>query len=234
MKSILITILKHIRLYNFLYMPYIKFINRKKRLRLKKNGTEILKKLNLAFEELNMQYWLEFGTLLGAVREKGIISHDLDLDIATWKYSYSDKIATILSKYGFNLVRTIILDENIGLEETYSYKGVNIDIFYFEKISENLAKCHSFYIDKTLGYTETVNKYGGLFPLEITLPFSKLLKYTFLGVQVYIPDVYKEQLACHYGEDYMIPNSNWDYTEAPSSKKLIGLIGIVYLSEPNI
>jgi len=211
-----------------MYKLYTKYINKKKRVQLKKNGTKILENLNLAFTELNIPYWLAFGTLLGAVREKRIISHDLDLDIAAWKSSHSDKIAKALSKYGFTLARTIVLGENIGLEETYSYKSVNIDIFYFEKIPNNLIRCHSFYIDNSLGYTETINKYGGLFPLEITLPFNKLIKHTFLGVHVYIPDMYTEQLVCHYGEDYMIPNSSWDYTKAPSSIKVRGLMGIVY------
>ena len=234
MKSILAKALKNnIRLYNFvhrsiMYKLYSKYINKKKRVQLKKNGTEILKNLNLAFAELNMPYWLAFGTLLGAVREKNIISHDLDLDIAAWKYSYSNRVAETLSKYGFVLMRTIILEGYLGVEETYSYKGVNVDIFYFEKISDESAKCYVFYMDKSLGYIETITKYGGLFPLEVVLPFNKLSEYTFLGVNVHIPDVYKEQLAFHYGENYMIPNSNWDYTKAPNSKKIEGLVGIVH------
>ena len=203
-------------------------MNRKKRLQLKQNGIEIIENLNLAFEELNLSYWLAFGTLLGAVREKNIIPHDLDLDIAVWKHSYSDRVAKVLLKYGFVLKRTITIKDNIGVEETYSYKGVNVDIFYFEKISDNQVKCHSFYIDKSLGYTGTIKINGGLFPLEVILPFEGLMKYTFLGLQVYIPDKYEKQLICHYGEDYMNPNPDWDYTQAPSSKQLEGLTGIVH------
>ena len=228
MKTILVKALKKIHLYNFIYSIYIKRINKRKKLQIKKNGIEILEKLNSAFKELNLPYWLAFGTLLGAVREKNFISHDLDLDIATWKQSYSGRVSEILLKYGFALKRTITVKDNIGIEETYSYKGVNVDIFYFERISDEMVKCHSFYIDKSLGYIETINKHGGLFPLEVILPFEGLLKYTFLGVPVSIPDVYKKQLVCHYGEDYMVPDPNWDYTEAPSSKYIEGMIGVVY------
>ena len=234
MKKIFVEALKrNAHIYNFvcksiIYKLYAKYINKKKKKQLKKNGFAILENLNLAFEELNMSYWLAFGTLLGAVREKNIISHDLDLDIATWKYSYSGRVMEVLSKYGFVLMRTIVLEKDLGVEETYSYKGVNIDIFYFEKISDELVKCYVFYMDKALGYLETIARYGGLFPLEVVLPFNKLLEYSFLGVPVYIPDVYEAQLAFHYGKDYMIPNSNWDYTSAPNSKKINGLIGKVY------
>ena len=228
MKTILVKVLKKIHLYNFIYSFYIKRINKRKKSQIKKNGIEILEKLNSAFKELNLPYWLAFGTLLGAVREKNFISHDLDLDIATWKQSYSGRVSEILLKHGFALKRTIAVKDNIGIEETYSYKGVNVDIFYFERISDEMVKCHSFYIDKSLGYIETINKHGGLFPLEVILPFEGLLKYTFLGVPVFIPDVYEKQLVCHYGEDYMVPDPNWDYTEAPSSKNIEGMIGVVY------
>jgi phosphorylcholine metabolism protein LicD len=77
-------------------------------------NAEILEKLSCAFEELKINYWLDFGTLLGAVREKKFISHDLDIDIGvlgTMKVEDRNKISNILLKYGFqkNIILNIII-----------------------------------------------------------------------------------------------------------------------------
>jgi phosphorylcholine metabolism protein LicD len=41
------------------------------------NLREIVETLN----ELGLKWWLDAGTLLGAIREKGFIEHDRDIDI---------------------------------------------------------------------------------------------------------------------------------------------------------
>lgn len=43
---------------------------------------ELLTNFHQAMNEVGIPYWLEFGTLLGAVREHSFISHDFDLDVA--------------------------------------------------------------------------------------------------------------------------------------------------------
>lgn len=222
------------RLYKktFLYCYLINYINRIenffKRRSLHKNAAEILSRLNLVFNELNQDYWLEFGTLLGAIREKKIISFDLDLDIATWKSNYSNNLVTVMQKYGFKLVREIHMEQE-GIEQTYCFKKVNIDIFYFEQISKGWATCHVFYLDENMNLEDMNKKYGGLHPLEVHLPFSGLITYNFLGVDVKIPDNYVSQLSYHYGDDYMLPNPNWNYRYANSSKQISNKVGEVKL-----
>ncbi len=213
-----------------LYCYLIKYVNRienlLKRRTLHKNAAEILNQLNLVFKELNYDYWLEFGTLLGAVRENRIISFDLDLDIATWRFNYGDNLNVVMQRYGFKLMREIYI-ENEGIEQTYSFNNVNVDVFYCDKLDDDWIKCYVFYLDKNMSIDDMNRIYGGLHPLEIRLPFNNLLTYSFLGVDTKIPANYKSQLSYHYGTDYMIPNPNWDYRNASSSKQIPNKIGKV-------
>jgi len=62
----------------------------------KKKAIRVLKHLKRTFEKHNIEYWLDYGTLLGAVREGKFISWDKDIDISVWykdaaKISYARK-----------------------------------------------------------------------------------------------------------------------------------------------
>ncbi|RLI62978.1 MAG: hypothetical protein DRO67_06470, partial [Candidatus Asgardarchaeum californiense] len=41
-------------------------------------------KIKKIFDKHNIEYWLDEGTLLGAVREKKIIKWDHDIDLGAW------------------------------------------------------------------------------------------------------------------------------------------------------
>ncbi|MCS2220388.1 LicD family protein [Bacteroides thetaiotaomicron] len=62
---------------------------------------ELLTNFHQAMNEVGIPYWLEFGTLLGAVREHSFISHDFDLDVGLFKEDYSDIIREVLKKIWF-------------------------------------------------------------------------------------------------------------------------------------
>ncbi|XP_062508830.1 uncharacterized protein RP689-like [Corticium candelabrum] len=57
-------------------------------------------------ESLRMRYWLEFGALLGAVRNGKIIPWDWDLDVGVMKTDMeSEQFQSGLKKKGFKLIR---------------------------------------------------------------------------------------------------------------------------------
>ena len=60
-----------------------------------KYSIECLKLVTDEFDENNVPYWLDYGTLLGAYRESTLISYDYDMDIGV-EIKYSDKIKSIL------------------------------------------------------------------------------------------------------------------------------------------
>lgn len=58
---------------------------------------ELLKEFDQICRENNLQYWLDFGTLLGAIRHKGFIPWDDDIDVSMMK-SDVDKLLPILNE----------------------------------------------------------------------------------------------------------------------------------------
>lgn len=52
-----------------------------------KGSLEILKKIDEICNQLNLKYYLAYGTLIGAIRHKGFIPWDDDVDIMMPKES---------------------------------------------------------------------------------------------------------------------------------------------------
>ena len=194
-----------------------------------KYGQEVLEQLDQAFVEIGIPYWLDFGTLLGAVRDYGFIEHDLDIDVGLFLNDRTEKIRDVLAQYGFTLYRQITIDEGkYGLEETYIYHGVSIDLFYYKKEGDIIIT-HGFTKKDGLSWEKTLAEYGGYLIREIYLPYSGLEKISFLGKQYPVPKDPHLYLKSFYGENYMIKNSNWDYQRADSVKLLNDKVGVVTL-----
>lgn len=51
------------------------------------------------FEKYNIDYWIEYGTLLGAVREGGFIPWDSEIDVGIWYSNYLNNEANLLKEF---------------------------------------------------------------------------------------------------------------------------------------
>lgn len=207
----------------------VRYRNYKRNKLFHRYGNEALIELDQAFQEMNIAYWLDFGTLLGAVRDHGFIEHDLDIDIGLFLDDRTEKIYEVLKKHGFVLKHRISIDEGrYGLEETYEYRGVSIDLYYYKK-ENGMIVTHGFTKKDGMSWEKTMVEYGGYLVREIYLPYSGLSKVNFLGAEYPIPNDPHQYLKSFYGENYMIKNSNWDYRNAEPVKLLDDKIGIVTL-----
>lgn len=109
---------------------------------LAKYNYQLAKDAHDVFEENGLAYWISFGTLLGAVRHKGIIPWDDDLDFGIFKKD-EDKLLSLsgtFSKMGYQLV--IDREELVGYKleaktcitlQDGSIVRPFIDLFTFEK-----------------------------------------------------------------------------------------------------
>ena len=113
---------------------------------IQKANVKLLEIFDSICKENNLQYWIDFGTLLGAVRHKGFIPWDDDIDLGMARDDY-EKLIELFSN-GFPQNPDLVLEfENNGKNKCFvkiSHKkseNLFLDIFpydfYHSKLTEN-------------------------------------------------------------------------------------------------
>lgn len=197
-----------------LYYPYKKRMEAKRNQFFLQNGKEVLRQFDAAMKDGNYFYTLAFGTMLGAVREKGFIRHDLDIDVYMWNEDWSPALREHLRKHGFGLIHNFLVGGGtLGREETYAKDNISIDIFYlYPPVDEYPYCCDFLMYPGTATFRQSIEQHGGLIARRIELPIKKERIFTqFENLELYIPSNYDEILSFRYGPDYMIPNPKWSF-----------------------
>lgn len=124
---------------------------------------EILKEFDKICRKNNIEYWLDAGTLLGAVRHKGFIPWDDDIDVCINRRDKEEIIKILKEELPFYLyldIEFLKLDEDkrfLKIKDRYSnieepkskvklQRGIWIDIFPMTEIYTN--KYLNFFISK--------------------------------------------------------------------------------------
>lgn len=147
----------------------------------------ILKDVASVLEKEQLEYFISFGTLLGAVRHGGLIPWDTDIDIVIAEKD-KNRIFQALQK---ELGNTYAIREDqakiVGSLIRVNYSQVNtlhVDIFtYVEKEEDTIVFEHNFHFLKS-----------DIFPLQ---------KIKYYGSYFFAPKDIKKQLTTFYGNDYM-------------------------------
>lgn len=170
-------------------------------------GEELLNRFAKALNDNGILFWLDFGTLLGYYREHDFIKHDFDLDCGVFLRD-SQKVREALTSNGFELIREFHSVKDGGKEECYLYKHTSIDVFYYREDEErNTIYCNSFCWLEFKGLHHKS-------PAEVKrvdLPKMDFKQVEYKNCLVNIPIKPEIYLQKHYGNNFMIPNPNFDY-----------------------
>ena len=150
-----------------------------------------LKHLRYAYQEVNrflhqanVDYWLDFGTLLGFYRENDILPHEIDVDFGVHE-KYFDTIISLKNKLPtpFRLFDTS--QNHRGPKIYISYKGFDIDLYFYE---DNRDLLRSYEQTKFPSESSPLKR-NMVFPLTET---------TFLNEKTFVPSMVKEYLEHYY------------------------------------
>lgn len=168
----------------------------------KQDNIDLLHYITTGMYTRGIKYWLDFGGLLGVIREGDMIEGDDDLDICITTSeidkvdTYFDNLANnALCKYYVKRSKNIICRQASSLYQVRPKCTNNkalLDIFVFEDDSKEVLK--SRWTSKDDTYFDTI------FPLN----YFYVEKW---GFSVNIPNNPTLRLTEKYGEDFMIPNS---------------------------
>lgn len=187
----------------------------------RKNALETFKKLMNILNKENIENFIVFGTLLGAIREKGFIKHDLDIDLGVWNDCNFKNLQNILENNGFYLKSEIQLSNNTSIEyQNYVDRKtkISIDFYKFTRL-KNKILYYDFLREENMSYSESIKKNGGLKVYCYEYPLYSLKKINFYDMQCSIFREYDEFLQKHYGDNYMIPIKNFNSREISLKQK---------------
>lgn len=186
-----------------------------KRKRLNKHGLKALIILDNVFEVNKSFFWLEFGTLLGAYRDKAFISNDFDIDIGVLAGNRISNLQQLIVPLGFTKTRELFIPELGVTEETYTYNGAHIDILYFYK-KDNKDVCY-LYTTKEGEYWREVMYTTGLLAVSFSFTNTGFERNKFYDNLFYFPKDTDLHLRECYG-DYTKRIENWSDDKSPNRK----------------
>lgn len=149
-------------------------------------------------DTLKINFFLNSGILLGAIRDNNFIKWDWDIEISVFSHEFFPKIdliSSILKKSGFKIIKIIKDKNNLKIDFAGVYPS---DVTSYTIYGWQHSKIRDVYWRK-----------------ELSIPsrfLNKLSKFNFLGREFNCPNNIEEYLTFVYG--------NWKIPLRTSNKKL--------------
>jgi len=146
-----------------------------------------LKDCTKVFNEHGVKSWLQFGTLLGAIRDGCLIPHDKDVDVGVFRKDTMllvDVFKELCKDYNFEFIRNVCLDSTVSLMRNDEY----IDFYVFNE-------CAIWYMCVMIPEVCIFKDYQ----------LNDLQTIRFLGMDFNVPKDYEDMFVKWYGDDWRVP-----------------------------
>ncbi len=207
------------------------FVNKKaaekvltKRNALQAYGLDTLQAVEHALANTNARFFLEYGSLLGMIRDGHFISHDDDIDFAVFiddAFSWQD-LEDALTKHGMKKLKQFTFRGQCT-EQTYQVGDLTVD--FFQHIDED---------DYSYSYVY-YRKDGYLYNSPYEHHAQKVMAYQFPGLRVmnidgvefHVPENAEAYLESIYGAGWRVPDPNWATEDGPQIEYIEGELAIL-------
>lgn len=195
--------------------PLVAALHRKKAVKKQLEGAKVFHRqihqifptIIKKFDSLGIDYFICFGTLLGAIREHDFIKHDDDLELGVFSDQYYSQLAWKFAEIGFKKQYRYYITgsqiKNEGFVEKYSNGDIHFDLFVFSRNDKNIW-CWSYLRDES----NTLNA------IKLQWPNSGLQRISFQGLEVPAPCNPEAFLEALYGKEWSKPCIYWVDTMA--------------------
>ena len=182
----------------------------------------MLKRITDLFEELGIEYILDFGTLLGVIREKRLLPWDTDLDISITSKDLGKLIENKrkIEKLGYR-VRIRYFEKDIGPFKKGEIRIIKVQTrkFGFLKDKGILDVFVMKNINEEYSYVVNKKKTSAIKTIPLEYHDNKTL-IDFDDKQYSIPENYEQYLEYVYG-DWRTPVKDWDFFTGDNCVKKI-------------
>lgn len=160
-------------------------------------GIQVMERCCTALEELNLNYFLTDGTLLGLIREGRFIPHDNDIDVnIIGEAEFKEIHSMFLRKLGMTLGRKTMYRRRIQQLIYYTADRIIFDMVFWKVDGDNIKN-----------YAEL-----GFMREQPYSFYRKPGEISFCGKTYPVPFPVDEWLAMRFGADWRIPKvskGNW-------------------------
>lgn len=183
---------------------------------LTRRGADVLMLVSEAMQKVGGLWHVDFGTLLGLVRERQFIGHDCDIDVAVYEDVDVTRLFTALIGSCFTFVHGFAYDQHIT-ELTFAFQGVSVDFFWnYRQGNEQCYFAHERF-DRNIRYphgTKQAKKCRR--PLVV-----KTVSTDFYGMRLPIPENAVSLLEREYGAKWRIPDPAWKASDADPFRQIM-------------
>ena len=184
---------------------------------MKTNGTACIFEIDRILSNANCVFFVDFGTLLGFIRDGKPLSWDYDIDygICLSESFNWDDLRQIMNSHGFRLIKQFSY-HSVVTEQTYRRNNIFVD--FFSHFTEgDYSYYYIYYPEKDYQYEDKNHLHTRM---TKTVRISDSRHYDVKGGSIHVPIEYESYLADVYGDDWKIPNPNWTPGLRPNITKL--------------